>query len=429
MTLPKDLRVQTAVTMNLQKKSELELKYFLERRLVSVASGSGNSRNSSYTDLHRGYDDPSRPKNKYQQKQSMAQNKNSPRLKKSSSCNELVLQFEHHMRKQQQFPLSGPYPSPGIFQGRTQMASEVFVDPVTGRQPRRPVVPNRELFEKQLDNNLFRRPDPVQRIVNQHSPDPRQSEKLDGSSRDLSRSSANNQHKVVIYFGDSIGNNRKTSGSVGDLVHASRAEDARKNEPHDVMRQLKSVLEEKKTQKETPAVIKPAPPPPPPMPSSVSQPEHSKRAAAATARDAVGTCEVQVNTKVNKPTTTTVAVKEKPPRKDKLAKQQREEVVSKVNTYAAAEVTPDVSNKEQLNNALKISNDTGKSSVDLPDFVESVTTDGVINIKIDGSFSVAQELVDSVAKGPRKMHSNEGEEQSNEPQSFDWSFVQEWRSR
>lgn len=421
--------------MDLHRKSEIELKYFLERRLVAVASGSSNNLN------HQGFDDLPRPKNKYQQKQSAA-NKNSSqqsRLKKSSSCNELVLQFEQHLRQQGLSPPTGQFQPSALFQGRkSQMTSEVFVDPAQGRQPRRPLLANRDIFEKQLDNNLRRAPqpsppDPVQRIVNQHSQNLRHNEKLDGSNKELDKSS--NPHKVVIYFGDSIGNNRRTtSGSVGDLVFASRANDEgfpkRRNEArletNDVMKQLKSVLEEKKTHKDTKVFIKPAPPPPPP-------PIPGKLQASSSSVD---------NKEVNGHNNHTVdqsgptkPPKEKPPRKDKQPKQSQPGNNSSNNSKVD---TTSVDNKEQLstaNNNNKNNHENemkaGKSSVDLPDFVESVTN-GVINIKIDGSYNVARELVESVAMEASGSggKGNQNEMQAHdEPQSFDWSFVQEWRSR
>lgn len=393
--------------MDLHRKSEIELKYFLERRLVTVA----NQNSSSTKDLRHGFDDLPRPKNKYQQKQSSAQqNKSSssqnPGMKKASSCNELVMQFERQFQ-----------PS-AMFQGRKAMASEVFVDPSAGRQPRRPLMANRDIFERQLDNNLHRKPpDAVQRIVNQHSQNPRNTEKLDGSKQDLDKSS--NQHKVVIYFGDSIGNNRRNSCSVGDLVHASRpTEDPpihpkpRRNEPNDVIKQLKSVLEEKKTPKESKVVLKPAPAPPPMPPAP----------GACNATN----CQVQVNQKP--------VAKEKPPRKDKLAKQQQMLLGESAKVNSNKIVVSATNNKDQLNKSAKPQSEQEKRSVDLPDFVESVSNDGVINIKIDGSYNVAKELVESVAMGTSsvcKASNDVGdvEIQNHEPQSFDWSFVQEWRSR
>lgn len=397
--------------MDMHRKSEIELKYFLERRLVAVAGGGKNQPSSASTrDLvhHPAYDDLPRPKNKYQQKQSLAQNNNKSnqsKLKKSSSCNELVLQFEHQMRQHQPPYPMGQFQPSALFQGRKSNASEVFVDPAAGRQPRRPVMANRDVFEKQLDINLRRPPDPVQRIVNQHNP--RKNEKVDGSKMDVEKSPSN--HKVVIYFGDSIGNNRKNSCSVGDLVYASRApEEAaprqrKSNEPNDVMRQLKSVLEEKKTHKETKVTIKPAPPPPPqPPPQPTTHPSPLVDKSEVTSKP---------------------VPKEKPPRKDKLlAKQQQQQQAESAKVNPSSVNTNNVKSKDFSNNGPE------KRSLDLPDFVESVTSEGVINIKIDGSYSVAKELVESVAMGSRSGRANEGS-QSQEPQSFDWSFVQEWRSR
>lgn len=391
--------------MDYQRKSEIELKYFLERRLVAVAGGSGHGKEAPPLG-HGLIDESPRPKNKYQQKLSAAKNvANQSRLKKSSSCNELVLQFEQHLQSQFQ-------PSP-LF--RKPMPSEVFVDPASAaaaqRQARRPLMANRDLLEKQLDARRLLPPDPVQRIVSQHSPVVRNPEKVEGHKQEA------NPHKVVIYFGDSIGNNRKTSGSVGDLVFASRAPDERdaaprkrsdaapaaRTESNDVMKQLKSVLEEKKSQKkETKVPIKPAPaapppPPPPPMPT------------ARTSLDMQRPPPLEAAQTTNKP-----AAREKPPRKDKPPKQGNNSAV------------PD---KRCESQEVSAEDAVLTRSADLPDFVESVT-DGVINIKIDGSFSAAKQLVESVAMGgENKSKSAANVDSANEPLSFDWSFVQEWRSR
>lgn len=60
----------------------------------------------------------------------------------------------------------------------------------------------------------------------------------------------------------------------------------------------------------------------------------------------------------------------------------------------------------------------------LPSFIESVVN-GVVNVKVENNFERASKLVNIISKGPIIIgnDSNENEEY------FDWSFVQEWRTR
>lgn len=358
---------------------------------------------------------PSPTKNKYhQQPASSSSSKQLPitrnnflqsRLKKSSSCNELVLQFEEHLRQQQ-----GPFrPSAVGLMPRSSRPGEVSAaSPIPSRRQQRPLLANHDLFEQQLNlEKTHNNSRPVQRIVSDLSgQNNSRSEKLDGTKNAKSNNQQN--HKVVIYFGDSIGN-RKVAGSVGDLMNASRsleevtsgggasssaAQIKKKSAPlsrldnkNDMMKQLKSVLEEKKinTEKESKVILvnsENPPPPPPPIPK------------------------VQAKSKAElKSVVSTPPPMEKPPRKDK-------------------------STGNNLKNVKNMHKEVQKDHEF--DFVESVT-DGVINIKIDGSYSAARDLVNSVASaGVLKSTTIDGQVVdtcSSEPQSFDWSFVQEWRSR
>lgn len=69
-----------------------------------------------------------------------------------------------------------------------------------------------------------------------------------------------------------------------------------------------------------------------------------------------------------------------------------------------------------------VSNQGESKSTDLPPFVDSVVN-GVINIKIEGNFNKANELVRKLSmKGSRDI------QKPKDYDNFDWGFVQEWRN-
>lgn len=88
--------------------------------------------------------------------------------------------------------------------------------------------------------------------------------------------------------------------------------------------------------------------------------------------------------------------------------------------------------------------ETLKNDDELPPYIESVEN-GVINIKIEGNYQTASELVEKVSKPtqalvgrPKDLSDDEeveeeGEEASDDgevtSEPCDWSFVQEWRAR
>ncbi len=59
----------------------------------------------------------------------------------------------------------------------------------------------------------------------------------------------------------------------------------------------------------------------------------------------------------------------------------------------------------------------------LPSFIESVVN-GVVNVKVENNFEHASELVKCISKGPIAIGTD-----GNDDDYFDWSFVQEWRTR
>lgn len=66
-----------------------------------------------------------------------------------------------------------------------------------------------------------------------------------------------------------------------------------------------------------------------------------------------------------------------------------------------------------------------KVEIVLPNFIESVVN-GVINIKIEENFEEASRIVKEVADEPIELTNFDD---SFNGEAFDWSFVQEWRSR
>lgn len=205
------------------------------------------------------------------------------------------------------------------------------------------------------------------------------------------------QHKVIIYFGDSISNKRSvpvqhhrasaddvTSSklSVTDAVSNVRVTVNPRKSPQpytttkegppmpksDFIRQLKTVLDEKNRNSTTTVavagsktVVQTTQPPPPPPPPILPKGELIKTSAPS-----------------------------KPLRCDKGVG------------------TPLMDDKNSL-----------------PEFVDSIV-DGVINIKIEDNFERASNLVKAIAAVDKTV---EEEFYVSNDESFDWSFVQDWRSR
>jgi hypothetical protein len=223
------------------------------------------------------------------------------------------------------------------------------------------------------------------------------------------------KHKVVIYFSDAynnICNKGNCAQSSNDIDHANRlasemqskaqsSECLKDNSPNDFMTQLKSVLEEK---------------------SKFS----NKFENFSSARPPLK------NKFLSKP-----AVPEKPAN------------VLQINQPA--------NSQEQMNEK---SSASGKLL--LPSYIESIDENNVIKLKIEQNFKKASELVNLISSLPKKRYNRQ--QQSNETSSihelnfshedidevdvrggwndnddvisepdegyfYDWSFVQEWRSR
>lgn len=186
---------------------------------------------------------------------------------------------------------------------------------------------------------------------------------LDGSS-DLPKP----QHKVVIYFGDSISKNRivnkegnSSNNKERDIHHANLLleetaemhENRNKNGSTNLMEQLKKKIEnpELKPIRKAPAPV---------LPKENLKVEISKKNSV-----------------------------------DKVVNKVVDKIVDK------------------------------KVETVLPNFIESVVN-GVINIKIEENFEEASRIVKEVSDEPIELPNFED---SFTGEAFDWSFVQEWRSR
>lgn len=223
------------------------------------------------------------------------------------------------------------------------------------------------------------------------------------------------KHKVIIYFSDAF---RPNSGSQSnlDVDHAKRlAEEIQKKQsteklnencPRDFVKQLKTVLEEKSKTK-PPVYDRPAPKPP-----TVEQQKVQKQ---------------QLQQKL-KPTV--------PPKK-------------------TTENANDKPNAENQTKDIAINQSTFTKIKPLPSYIESIENN-VIKLKIEQNFKKASELVDLIASYKKRkktcipntedssvhelnfsrdgedMDEEDDEETASEPDEgfyYDWSFVQEWRSR
>lgn len=230
------------------------------------------------------------------------------------------------------------------------------------------------------------------------------------SNDKLTKSIKNESHKTVIYFGDSLSNKKK----VNQFQH-----------------QMKSTSN---------------------LPGSSSMLsmgessdfQHAKRLCDEMIYQRQTSCANRKETKRPMEETIIVSTDVKMLKNDhpkNLVKQLK--TVLEEKCQPKTNVTP--ARSKPIESSDKISNQVNNNSVgvvrreNLPSFVESVV-DGVINIKIDGSYDAATRLVRSLENtndddddfydGIDDKHDfflNVGGEMNNI--YFDWSFVQDWRSR
>ena len=227
-----------------------------------------------------------------------------------------------------------------------------------------------------------------------------------------------NKHKVVIYFSDAYNNIMNKPHNGGDSDHAKRlveemqrkqlsqsnssVDNVPDNAPSEFMQQLKTVLEEKSKQINK-KYDRPAPAPP----------------QLATQQTFIIPKELIV----------------KPPRKSKELKDNN------INIEKPIE-----GKNEKIYEKI---DQTTYRKPPLPSFIESIENN-VINLKIEQNFKKASHLVNIISsmsskKKKKEMNSNEtssvhelnfthedDEDTASEPDEgyyYDWSFVQEWRTR
>lgn len=110
---------------------------------------------------------------------------------------------------------------------------------------------------------------------------------------------------------------------------------------------------------------------------------------------------------------------------ERLHKQRQNQQNANLSTYNVSKAT---SIANSPNDTESLQNDHVQSSLsNLPSFVESVEGN-VINIRVEGSFSRALDIVRSVKDATTKDGIVDNQMDDNND-GFDWSFVQKWRSR
>lgn len=208
-------------------------------------------------------------------------------------------------------------------------------------------------------------------------------------------------HRTVIYFGDSIRKNDETKGKL-IKVDSPRVEDSyrsrrlceelqfsyqnsvRKSQNFSALCQKAEnfVVRQKSLRPNKPA------PPPPPV-SSVALAE----------KNVVNQLKITLNENKTKPTDIQQIIKVEG-KEESFAVQKQHNLVEVINNESAS----------------------------LPSFVESVIN-GVINIRIEDNYEVASKIVQSVHEKGSNNRLEFFEDDDLDEDDFDWSFVQEWRTR
>lgn len=220
----------------------------------------------------------------------------------------------------------------------------------------------------------------------------------------LTKSNKNESHKTVIYFGDSLSNRKKVNQfqhqikSTSNLVSSSSILSGESTD----LRHAKRLCDEMVFQHQT----------------SIANGKETKRPMDKT---------IIVSNDVKMV---------KNDQSKNLVKQLK--TVLEEKCQPKMYVTPTRKPIERVEVLKEVNNSGGiVRRENLPSFVESVV-DGVINIKIDGSYSAATRLVRSIENNDNddfydgiddnhEFFSDVGGEMNNI--YFDWSFVQDWRSR
>lgn len=203
------------------------------------------------------------------------------------------------------------------------------------------------------------------------------------------------EHRTVIYFGDSFRKNEEVkpklvkveAPKVEDSYHARRLCEELQFTRQSSVRKSKnfSVLCQKAenfTQQQALRPTKPAPPPPPhAAQQSEQRPENDLKPN-------LNTTEIRI---------------------DGNADSSSELVFKRAKCDKVVEV---VDNEDAT----------------LPPFIESVIN-GVINIRIEDNYEVASRIVRSVHERGTSGDIELFSEEDGDEEAFDWSFVQEWRTR
>ena len=189
------------------------------------------------------------------------------------------------------------------------------------------------------------------------------------------------QHKVIIYFGDSISSSKKhaLSHQPQVLSHANR---------------LCEEMEHCGAK------------------DNISKPPHQERSDAKDSSLPSNSTAKELNKKVD------------------VVKQLKcvfDEKKSSINTkcnYEDKKVAPIIVES----NTFEICDKSVETKESLPSFIESIVN-GVINIKIEDNFECASNLVKTMAECNDTLHLTEYSGGIRTDDSFDWSFVQDWRTR
>lgn len=192
---------------------------------------------------------------------------------------------------------------------------------------------------------------------------------------------SNGNHKTVIYFGDSISNKKQISWPVQN--HRIPSEAVARTKIASDVQHAKRLCDEMVFKRQQSIRL---PAMPPPMKIELRS---LKVAAGVASVDRASNCSAASN----------------------------------INGKRLKKVTESTAVIESGNNQ------------NLPHFVESITN-GVINIKIEGSYDVAAKLVQTIEngneEGSNELTLNDGvQRRSGDVNAayYDWSFVQNWRSR
>lgn len=265
-------------------------------------------------------------------------------------------------------------------------------------------------------------------------------ESVNGSRKPDRSKVPGEQHKTVIYFGDTIANRRQhnrpsnssnqnrsalvrnASNKSEDFQHARRLCEEMVFKRQYSIRQPKSKLAANRNCDNTCGSPKEHA-----VDGSKSSLSSFKSDQSLVIKELKSVVEVKLKNQLQKPP--------KPPIVEKpIVPQKIIALPQRLSPPSSHSMQPDEQNTT-LNEGKRVVDTNRKDQISLPSFVESVTN-GVINIKIDGSFGAASKLAESLGRDNNSVSEfgdngsdlflDVGGEVNNV--YFDWSFVQDWRS-